>query len=256
MVLVKCQAKKESLKANKKTDLGISLKMTSSLCKMKSKFTIGVKSTANYTHLLYILLTVMEIFNAILFVSSLMISTTIHILFIKHKQSLLITLKRTFQMWIRSCISLTAVLINIIITKTFLICVIISKISIGMLNGYSLQLVMPSHHVMVLGDLLNVMLQNIVYKGPNMTNIWASNQCLIYVSEKKISSITFFGVSQEEMVNVCADLEDCFAKSKIMPAARSSHHFVPIYCIKIAHKLISEDRELLQFDFNKSLTEY
>ena len=33
---------------------------------MKSKVTIGVKNTAHYTHLLYILLMVMEIFNTIL----------------------------------------------------------------------------------------------------------------------------------------------------------------------------------------------
>ena len=142
----------------KRLFLEILLKITSSLCKMKSKVTIGVKNTAHYTHSLYILLTVMEIFNTILFVSSLMITTTIQILFIKYKQSLLITLKKTFQLWIRSSISLTAVLNNIRIAKTLLICVIISKISIWMLNGYSLQLVMGSHHAMVLGDLLNVML--------------------------------------------------------------------------------------------------
>ena len=39
-----------------------------------------------------------------------------------------------------------------------------------------------------------------------------------------------------------------------MPETRSSHHFVPISCNKIAHKLTSEDREFLQFDFDKSLT--
>ena len=53
-------------------------------------------------------------------------------------------------------------------TKTLLIYVIIDKISVWMLNGYSLQLVMASHHAMVLGDLLNVMLQNVVYKDPYM----------------------------------------------------------------------------------------
>ena len=40
-----------------------------------------------------------------------------------------------------------------------------------------------------------------------------------------------------------------------MPGARSSHHFVPISCNEIAHKLTSEDRECPQFDFEKSLTE-
>ena len=38
-----------------------------------------------------------------------------------------------------------------------LICVIISKTSIWMLNAYSLQLVIASQHVMVMGDFLNVM---------------------------------------------------------------------------------------------------
>ena len=119
--------------------------------------------------LVYILLTVMEIFNTILFVSSLIITTTIQILFIKYKQSLLITLKKTFQLWIRSSVSLTAVLNNIRITKMLLICVIISKISVRILSDYSLQLVMASHHAMVLGDLLNIMFRNVVYKDPYMT---------------------------------------------------------------------------------------
>ena len=136
---------------------------------VKSKVTIGVRNTAHYTHSLYILLTVVEIFSLILFVSSLMITTTIKILFIKYKQCLLITFKKTFQLWIRSSISLTAVVNNIRIAETLLICVIISKISMWILNGYSLQLIMSSHHAMVLWDLLNVMLQNIIYKDTCMT---------------------------------------------------------------------------------------
>ena len=36
---------------------------------------------------------------------------------------------------------------------------------------------------------------------------------------------------------------------------RSNHHFVPTSCKRIAHKLTIEDREFLQFDFDKSLTE-
>ena len=72
---------------------------------------------------------------------------------------------------------------------------------------------------------------------------------------REIPSITFFGVSQEEMINLCADLEDRFAKSNTVPETRSSHHFVLISCKKIAHKFTSEDREFLQFDFNKTLTE-
>ena len=43
--------------------------------------------------------------------------------------------------------------------KKKLICVIISKILIWMLNGYSLLLVMVSYHAMVLGDLLNIVVK-------------------------------------------------------------------------------------------------
>ena len=75
-------------------------------------------------------------------------------------------LKETFQLLIRSFISLMAVLNNIRVMKTLLICVIISKISIWMLTGYSLLLVMANHCVMVLGDLLDVVLRNLVYKEP------------------------------------------------------------------------------------------
>ena len=72
---------------------------------------------------------------------------------------------------------------------------------------------------------------------------------------REIPSNTFFGVTLEEMVNVCVDMEDRFVKSKTMPGTRSSHHFVPTSCNKIAHKLTSEDREFLQFGFDKSLAE-
>ena len=50
-----------------------------------------------------------------------------------------------------------------------------------MLNEFSLQLVMTSHYAMVLGDMLNVKLQNVVYKDPCMTKLLAANQCLIYM---------------------------------------------------------------------------
>ena len=124
----------------------------------------------------------MEIFHAIFFDSSLMIMTTIQILFMKYKQGIVVEyLKKTFQLLIRSSISLMAVLNNVI-AKTLLICVIISKISVWMLNGYSLQLVvMASHQVMVLGDLLIVTLQNTAYKDQYITIFGATYQCLIYV---------------------------------------------------------------------------
>ena len=69
-----------------------------------------------------------------------------------------------------------------------------------------------------------------------------SYQSMLHLCVWEITSITFFGESQEEMVNVCADLKDHFVKSKTMPGTRSSHHFVTISCNKIAHKLLHEDR--------------
>ena len=78
-----------------------------------------------------------------------------------------------------------------------------------------------------------------------------SYQSMLDLCVREIPSITFFSVSQEEMVNLCADLEDCFAKSKNMRGTSSSHHFVPLSCNKIAEKLTSEDREFLQFDLEK-----
>ena len=56
------------------------------------------------------------------------------------------------------------------------------------------------------------------------------------------------------MANVQADQEDRFAKSNTVLGTRSSHHFIPTSCNRIAHKHTSDDREFLQFDFNKPLT--
>ena len=80
-----------------------------------------------------------------------------------------------------------------------------------------------------------------------------SHQSMLDLCVREIPSIAFFGVSQEQIVNVCFDLEDRFQKS--VPGTRSSCNFVPISCNKIAHKLTSEDGELLQLDFDKSLIE-
>ena len=73
-----------------------------------------------------------------------------------------------------------------------------------------------------------------------------SYQLMVDLCVREIPSITFFVVSQKEMVNVRADLENHFAKSNTVPGTRSSHHFESISCNKIAHKLKSQDREFLQ----------
>ena len=128
---------------------------------------VGAKNTALYTHLLYILLMVMEIFNTILFVSSLIITTTIQTLFIKYKQSLLITLKKTFQSGPFGRVS-----------------------TLVRQNASANSLQRPLHDQIL------------------------SYQSMLDLCVREIQSITFFGVNQEEMVNIHADLEDRFAKSK------------------------------------------
>ena len=81
--------------------------------------------------------------------NSLMIMTKIQILFMKYKQKrlLLITLKKTFQLWIRCSISMMAKLNNVT-AKTLLICIMISKTLVWMLNEYSLLLAMTSHQTL------------------------------------------------------------------------------------------------------------
>ena len=71
---------------------------------------------------------------------------------------------------------------------------------------------------------------------------------------REIPSITFFGVSQEEMVSVHADLEDCFAKSKTVPGARSRNHFLPISCL--ATKLLTNSQVRIKSFFNLILTSH
>ena len=108
--LAKCQAnflkaKKESLKMNEGIVLGDFAENYQFLVKDEIQSYYWSREYSTYTHSLHILLTVVKIFNTILFVSSLMITTTIKILLVKYKQSLLITLKKTFQLCIRSSIS-------------------------------------------------------------------------------------------------------------------------------------------------------
>ena len=232
--------------------LGISLKITSSLCKMKSKVTTGVKNTAHFTHSLYILLAVMEIFNTILFVSSLMITTTIQSLFIK--QTILVD-------YLKGNLS--------IVDKIFYFsdgCAEQHKNCKNLINLYHQQIFnmdaecifSATSHGKSPCDGVGWFAKRYVVKRSLQRPLHdqiLSYQSVLDLCVREIPSITIFGVSQEEMVNVRAYLEDCFAKSKTVPATRSSQHLVPISCNRIVHKLTSEDREFLLFDFDKPLTE-
>ena len=165
----------------------------------------------------------------------------------------MITLKKTFQLWIRSSISLTAVLKNIRISKKIIYLwhhqqdfnLDAEWIFFATSHG---KLPCNGSGGFVKGYVAKRSLQR-----PIHDQIF-SYQSVLDLSVRKISSTTFFSVSHEETANVHADLEHCFVKSKIMSWTKSSHHFVPISCNKITHKLTIKDREFLQFDFGKSLT--
>ena len=75
-----------------------------------------------------------------------------------------------------------------------------------------------------------------------------SYKSMIDLCVGEIPSITYFGVSQEEMFNVFADLEDRFARSfaKTVPGTKSRHHFVPI----LATKLLTNSQVMIEKFFN------
>ena len=165
----------------------------------------------------------------------------------------MITLKKTFQLWIRSSISLTAVLKNIRISKKIIY-----------LWHHQQDFILDAEWIFFAtshgklpcngsGGFVKGYVAKRSFQRPIHDQIF-SYQSVLDLSVRKISSTTFFSVSHEETANVHADLEHCFVKSKIMSWTKSSHHFVPISCNKITHKLTSKDREFLQFDFGKSLT--
>ena len=94
--------------------------------------------------------------------------------------------------------------------RFLLTCVIISKISIWMMNGYSLQLVLGD------GGFVKRYVVKSSLQRPLHDQI-LSYQSMLDLCVREIPSITFFGVGQEEMVNVRAGLKDHFAKSKTVP---------------------------------------
>ena len=185
---------------------------------MKSKFAIGLKNTAHYTHLLHNLWTVMGIFNTVIFVSSLMAP--------QYKFCLLNTI--LFDYFKENLP---------IVDKIF-------YFSDGCAEKYK----------NLKKNYLFVTSSTRFQFGCRMDILCNMTKFLVRKSVRKISSTTFFSESHEETANVHADLEHCFVKSKIMSWTKSSHHFVPISCNKITHKLTSKDKEFLQFDFGKSLT--
>ena len=111
--------------------------ISSSLCKMKSKVTIGVNNTAYYTQSLYILLMVMEIFSTILsFISD----------DNNHNTNVVCKIQAILADYLKGNLPIVDTIFYFSDDcveqckncKTLLICAIISKISIWMLDGYSL----------------------------------------------------------------------------------------------------------------------
>ena len=81
-----------------------------------------------------------------------------------------------------------------------------------------------------------------------------SYQSMLDLRVTEIPSIIFFGVIQEEMVNVCADLEDCFAKkSKTVPGTSSVATILYQY---LARKLLTNSQVRIASFFNLILTNH
>ena len=124
--------------------LGITLKITSSLCKMKSKVTIRGKNTAHYTHLLYILLTMRYFIVDVVYFIDLQIVDKIFYFSDSWAEKY-----KNCKNFINLCHHQQDFNIDV------------EWIFFATSHGKS-----PCNHVMVLGDLLNVMLQNVIYKDP------------------------------------------------------------------------------------------
>ena len=79
---------------------------------------------------------------------------------------------------------------------------------------------------------------------------------MLDLCEKEIKTTKFYGISNEEMIVVRRELKERFEKSERVPGTRASHHYFPISCSQIAHKLTSDDPSFTNiFDFDKDFTE-
>ena len=74
-----------------------------------------------------------------------------------------------------------------------------------------------------------------------------SHQSMLDLCVREIPSLTFFGVSQEYMVNVHADLEDRFAKSKTVPRTKG---VVTILYQYLATNLLTKSQVKIEGFFN------
>ena len=77
-----------------------------------------------------------------------------------------------------------------------------------------------------------------------------SYQSVLDLCVREIPSITFFGVSQEEMVSVHADLKDCFTKSKTsleQGVATILYQYLPT-------KLVTNSQMIIESFFNLDST--
>ena len=79
-----------------------------------------------------------------------------------------------------------------------------------------------------------------------------SYQSMLDVCVREIRSITFFGVSQEEMVNVHANLKDCFTKSKTC----LEQGVATILYQYLATKLLTNSQMIIESFFNLDSTNH
>ena len=79
-----------------------------------------------------------------------------------------------------------------------------------------------------------------------------SYQSMLDLCVREIRSITFFGVSQEEMVNVHANLKDCFTKSKTC----LEQGVATILYQYLATKLLTNSQMIIESFFNLDSTNH
>ena len=72
-------------------------------------------------------------------------------------------------------------------------------------------------------------------------------QAMLSLCQEEMKSISFFGISQESMVDVRKQLQKRFDGGKTVPGTRSSHHFIPLSSSTIGHKLTSEDKNMCTY---------
>ena len=77
------------------------------------------------------------------------------------------------------------------------------------------------------------------------------HETMFDLCQNEIKDIRFYCISQEEMMETREILKDRFELGKTVKGTRKSHHFIPLSCSKIGHKLTSEDEQFAEVFYFK-----